>query len=140
MVKELDIAAVTDNLDIVLQFVDEVLKDMNCSPKIQMQIDLAVEEVFVNIANYAYQPETGNAAVRVETDPERSGIVITFTDSGKPYNPLAREDPDVTLPIGQRKIGGLGIYLVKSKMDHVSYEYRDGMNVLTIEKKVEGQT
>lgn len=139
MVKELDVAAVTDNLDTVMQFVDDILKDMDCSPKIQMQIELAVEEIFVNIANYAYQPETGNAAVRVETDPERSVINITFTDSGKPYDPLAKEDPDVTLPIEKRRIGGLGIYLVKNKMDNVSYEYRDGRNVLTIEKKVAGR-
>ena len=134
MVKELDIEALVDNLDAVLAFVDEQLEGTECPPKIQMQIDLAVEEIFVNIANYAYQPETGSAAVRVEVKPDGSAVSITFIDRGMPYDPLAKEDPDVTIPTEQREIGGLGIFLVKKTMDDVRYEYVNGSNILTIIK------
>lgn len=134
MVKELDIEALVDNLDAVLAFVDEQLEGTECPPKIQMQIDLAVEEIFVNIANYAYQPETGPAAVRVELKPDGSAVSITFIDRGMPYDPLAKEDPDVTIPPEQREIGGLGIFLVKKTMDDVRYEYVNGSNILTIVK------
>ena len=136
MVKELDIAAVKDNLDAVLQFVEEQLEDTGCSPKTQMQIELAVEELFINIASYAYYPETGKATIHVEIPPEQQQISITFIDHGIPYNPLAKADPDVTLPFAQRKIGGLGIFLVKKNMDDMRYEYVHGSNVLTIIKKI----
>jgi len=134
MVKELDIAAVKENLDAVLQFVGEQLENTDCSPKTQMQIELAVEELFINIASYAYYPEIGNAIVRMEIKPEQQEIFITFIDHGIPYNPLATADPDVTLPLAQRKIGGLGIFLVKKNMDDICYEYVNGSNVLTIIK------
>jgi anti-sigma regulatory factor (Ser/Thr protein kinase) len=140
--KELEIEALVDNLDAVLGFVDAQLEEIGCPPKIQMQIDLAVEEIFVNIANYAYQPETGNAVLRVETDAERQTVTITFIDRGVPYDPLAREDPDITQSAEERQIGGLGVFLVKQTMDDVRYVYRDGMNILTVCKSVaarEGQ-
>lgn len=140
--KELEIEALVDNLDAVIAFVDEQLEEMDCPPKIQIQIDLAVEEIFVNIANYAYQPETGNAAVCVETDAAQQTVTITFTDRGMPYDPLAREDPDITQSVEERQIGGLGVFLVKQTMDDVQYEYRDGMNILTVCKRIaawEGQ-
>lgn len=132
--KELNIEAKVENLDEVLEFVDAELEARDCSPKIQMQLDVAVEELFVNIAHYAYKPETGIATVRVEIIEEPLSIVITFIDSGKPYDPLAREDPDVTLSAEERQIGGLGIYLVKKTMDDVIYKYEDGKNILTIKK------
>ena len=135
--KELEIEALVDNLDTVLAFVDEQLEEMDCPPKIQMQIELAAEEVFVNIANYAYQPETGNATVRVETDAERQTVTITFMDRGVPYDPLTKEDPDITQSANERQIGGLGIFLVKQAMDHVSYLYQDGLNILTFEKEID---
>jgi len=132
--KELEIAAITDNLDEVLAFVDGQLEAADCSVKIQMQIDLAVEEIFVNIASYAYQPETGPATVRVEVKPDGSAVIITFIDHGVPYDPLAKEDPDVTLSTEDRAIGGLGIFLVKENMDDIRYEYKNGSNILTIVK------
>lgn len=132
--KELNIEAKVENLDEVLEFVDKELEARDCSPKIQMQLDVAVEELFVNIAHYAYKPETGFATVRVEFIEEPLSIVITFIDGGKPYDPLAREDPDVTLSAEERQIGGLGIYLVKKTMDDVIYDYKDGKNILTIKK------
>ena len=134
--KELDITAVLENLDTVLQFVDTHLEQADCSPKIQMQIDLAVEEIFVNIANYAYHPETGPATVRVEVRPDGSAVTITFIDQGVPFDPLAKEDPDVTLPSEQRKVGGLGVFLVKQNMDDIQYEYLNGSNILTLKKEL----
>ena len=134
--KELDIIAVLENLDTVLQFVDTHLEQADCSPKIQMQIDLAVEEIFVNIANYAYHPETGPATVRVEVRPDGSAVTITFIDHGVPFDPLAKEDPDVTLPSEQRKVGGLGVFLVKQNMDDIQYEYLNGSNILTLKKEL----
>ena len=134
--KELDIAALTDNLDAVIAFVDEQLEGTGCSMKIQMQIDLAVEEIFVNIASYAYDPETGPATVRVEVKPDGSAVIITFIDHGIPYDPLAKEDPDITLAADDRKIGGLGIFLVKKNMDNIRYEYKNRSNILSIEKNL----
>ena len=101
-----------------------------------MQIGLAGEEIFVNIANYAYSPQEGPATVRVQTDSEKSTVDITFIDHGVPYDPLAKQDPDVTLSAEQRAIGGLGIFMVKKSMDDVTYEYRDGHNILTIKKGI----
>ena len=109
---------------------------MNCSTKIQTQIDIAVEELFVNIAHYAYKPDTGPATVRVEVEKEPPAICITFIDHGVPYDPLAREDPDITLSAEERRIGGLGIFMVKKSMDSIEYEYKDGQNILHIRKLI----
>ena len=120
-----------------MAFVDEYLEQMNCGMKVQMQIDVAVEELFVNIANYAYQPGVGPATLRVETDEnDPQTVAITFIDQGVPYNPLAKNDPDTTLPAEERQIGGLGIYMVKKSMDAMTYEYRNGYNILTIKKRI----
>ena len=133
---DLDIEAVEDNLDAVLAFVDERLEAVGCSMKSQMQIDLAVEEIFVNIAKYAYKPEVGRAIVRVEVVNEPIQVKITFIDHGKPYDPLAREDPDISLSASERPIGGLGIFMAKQSMDDISYEYKDGSNILTLIKNI----
>ncbi len=132
--KELIIDALTENLPQVLGFVDEQLEAAQCPVKIQMQIDIAVEEIFVNIAHYAYEQEVGTAAVRVEVTNEPPAVQITFIDQGIPYDPLAKADPDVTLSIEERQIGGLGIFMVKKTMDDVEYKYLDGHNVLTLKK------
>ena len=132
--KQLDIQATVDNLDTVIGFIDEELEAAECPMKILMQIDLAVEEIFVNIANYAYKPEVGPATVRVEVQPDGSSVCITFIDHGVPYDPLAKDDPDLTLDSEQRQVGGLGIFLVKKTMDDIRYEYADGCNILRIEK------
>ena len=132
--KELVIDALTDNLPQVLSFVDEQLEAADCPMKIQMQIDIAVEEIFVNIAHYAYSPEVGTATVRVEVMGEPPAVDITFIDGGVPYDPLAKADPDVTLSAEERQIGGLGIFMVKKSMDDMKYEYLDGHNILTLKK------
>lgn len=132
--KELELKALTENLPKVLSFVDEQLEAADCPMKIQMQIDIAVEEIFVNIAHYAYNPDVGTAKVRVEVMGNPPAVDITFIDNGVPYDPLAKADPDVTLPAEKRQIGGLGIFMVKKSMDDVKYEYLDGHNVLTMKK------
>ena len=132
--KELELEALTDNLPQVISFVDEQLEAADCPMKIQMQIDIAVEEIFVNIAHYAYNPDVGTAKVRVEVLGEPPAVDITFIDNGIPYDPLAKADPDVTLSAEERQIGGLGIFMVKKTMDDVKYEYLDGHNILTLKK------
>lgn len=132
--KEIDITAVVENLSTVIDFVDEQLQAANCPMKIQMQIDVAVEEIFVNISNYAYSPDVGPATVRVSITDQPPMVDITFIDNGVPYDPLKREDPDISLSAEQRGIGGLGIFIVKKSMDDVKYEYRDGHNILTLKK------
>lgn len=133
---ELKVAALTENLGQVLGFVETRLEELDCPMKIQTQIDIAVEEIYVNIANYAYQSETGQATICIETEEDSGIVIIRFIDSGIPFNPLERKDPDVTLSAEERNIGGLGIYMVKKSMDDVSYEYQDGHNILTIKKKI----
>ena len=136
MVNEMEIKALTENLQTVLDFVDDFLEEMGASMKVQMQLDVAVEELFVNIAHYAYTPDIGMAIIQIETDSDKDKVSITFKDTGKPYNPLEKPDPDVTLSAEERSIGGLGIYMVKKSMDDMRYEYKDGQNVLTIIKNL----
>ena len=133
---ELELEAVVDNLPEVQSFVEERLEAADCPMKAQMQISVAVEEIFVNIANYAYKPDKGKAIVRVEVTDKPVAVAITFVDHGVPYDPLAKVDPDVTLAAHEREIGGLGIFMTKKIMDDVAYEYRDGQNILTLKKNL----
>jgi len=120
----------------VLAFVDAALEEAECAPKAQMQIDVAVEELFVNIASYAYGAERGTAVVGVGIDLPTRMATITFADSGTPYDPFAKADPDITLSAEERSVGGLGVFMVKKTMDEVAYEYKNGQNVTTIRKKI----
>ena len=133
---DLDIEAVEENLNAVMEFVDMNLEAVGCSMKAQMQIDIAVEEIFVNICKYAYHPDKGRAVVRVAVNDEPVQVKITFIDHGKPYDPLMKDDPDVTLSADEREIGGLGIFMVKQTMDAVEYQYKDGSNILTLVKNL----
>jgi len=135
--KELKLEAVDENLGRVLEFVDGELEALDCPQKTQMKIDVAVEEIFVNIAHYAYKPEIGLALIKIETNSDPKRVSITFRDWGVPYDPLAKPDPDVTLSAEERQIGGLGIFMVKKSMDEMKYEYADGQNVLTIVKNLD---
>lgn len=132
--KELTIAATVENIDTVTDFVNEQLEAYDCPMKAQLQIAVAIDELFSNIAHYAYNPDVGQATVRVEVVENPLSVIITFIDNGIPYDPLKKEDPDITLSAEERDIGGLGIYMVKKTMDAVSYEYKDGCNILTIKK------
>ena len=135
--KELTLDARVECLEQALAFVDEELEALDCPMKAQMQIDIAVEEIFVNIAHYAYAPDTGLAVIRIETLSEPRRMAITFIDRGVPYDPLAKPDPDVALSAEDRQIGGLGIYMVKKSMDEMRYAYEDGQNRLTLIKNLE---
>ena len=134
--KELTVEAKTTNIEAVTDFVNEQLEALDCPMKAQMQIDIAIDELFGNIAHYAYNPEIGQATVRVEVVEEPLSVVITFIDNGVPYDPLAKADPDTTLSAEERDIGGLGIYMVKKSMDEITYEYKSGQNILTIKKNL----
>ena len=134
--KELDIPAQRENLSEVLNFIDVELEQLGCSMRLQTAIDVAVEEIFVNISSYAYDPEVGQATIRVDVLEDPLTIEIGFIDSGTPYDPLAKPDPNMKIPIRERKKGGLGIYMVKKSMDDISYEYKDGKNILTIKKMI----
>jgi anti-sigma regulatory factor (Ser/Thr protein kinase) len=132
--KELTIAATVENIEVVTDFVNQQLELLECPMKAQMQIDIAIDELFSNIAHYSYNPEVGQATVRVEVVENPLAVTITFIDNGIPYDPLAKEDPDLTLSAEERQIGGLGIYMVKKSMDEITYEYKDGQNILCIKK------
>ena len=134
--KELTIAATVENIETVTDFVNEQLEAYDCPMKAQMQIDIAIDELFGNIAHYAYNPEIGQATVRVEVVEDPLSVVITFIDKGVPYDPLAKADPDTTLSAEERAIGGLGIYMVKKSMDEIVYEYKNGHNILKIKKNL----
>ena len=134
--KELTIAAKVENIEAVTNFVNEQLEALDCPMKAQMQIDIAIDELFGNIAHYAYNPEIGKATVRVEVTQNPLAVVITFIDNGVPYDPLAKTDPDTTLSAEEREIGGLGIYMVKKSMDEITYDYNDGQNILKIKKRI----
>ncbi len=133
---ELEIEAATERLPDVQSFIGERLEKVDCPFKAQMQIGVAVEEIFVNIAHYAYAPDKGCATVRVEVNEAPVSVSITFIDHGVPYDPLKKDDPDVALPADAREIGGLGIFMTKKLMDDVAYEYRDGQNILTLRKNL----
>lgn len=134
--KELTISATVENIEVVTDFVNEQLESFDCPMKAQMQIDIAIDELFGNIAHYAYNPEVGDATVRVEVKENPLAVVITFIDKGVPYDPLKKADPNTNLSAEEREIGGLGIYMVKKSMDEISYEYKDGQNILTILKNI----
>ena len=136
MMKELTVDAVIENIPAVTAFVEEQLEQYNCPMKAQMQIDIAIDELFSNIAQYAYTPKTGKATVRMEVTENPMAVVISFIDNGIPYDPLAKADPNVSLPADERQIGGLGIFMVKKSMDEINYEYKDGQNILTIKKHI----
>lgn len=130
------IEAKTDNLDQVLDFIRRTLEKQECPVRILGQIEVAAEEIFVNIARYAYETGVGDAGIRVEVEQDPLRVAITFMDHGVPYDPLQRENPDTTLSAEERQIGGLGIYMVKKSMDDVCYDYQDGKNILTIRKNL----
>ena len=137
-VKELMIEAKTENLHRVFDFVTGELSSYILQPKTVRQIKLCVEEIFLNIANYAYHPDTGFAKITVKVDNEDEAlrVMISFTDKGNPFNPLSVASPDVEAELEERNVGGLGIFLVKNAVDGLAYEYTDGQNILTIEKSL----
>ena len=134
--KEIILPARHEELDTALGFVKSELADFCCPPKTMLQIAVSVEEIFVNIANYAYAPGFGSVSIGCETGGDPLYVTIEFKDSGEPYDPLQKKDPDITLSAEDREIGGLGIYMVKNFMDYMCYRYENGQNILTLKKKL----
>ena len=134
--KELTLAAEIESISSVTDFVNEELEAIGCPMKTQIQIDIAIDELFSNIVFYAYEPHSGSVTVQFEVESDPPAVRLTFIDSGKPYNPLEAEEPDITSSAEDRKIGGLGIFMVRKSMDDMQYAFRDGQNILTIRKKL----
>ena len=126
--------ALRENISKVMEFVEAEEERLSCPMAVTAKINVAIDELFCNIASYAYPDSKGQVGVVVES-PAENTISITFEDSGVPYDPLAKPDPDTTLSADDRPIGGLGIFIVKKTMDSVEYKYEDKKNILTIVKK-----
>lgn len=136
---ELIVDAKTENLHQIFDFLTTGLKKIGCEKKTIQQCRLCAEEIFMNISSYAYHPETGSVHITMDTvgTPYPIKLVFSFSDTGRPFDPLSQSAPDINAPLDERQIGGLGIFLVTTTMDGVSYEYKDGRNILTMEKVIE---
>lgn len=134
--KELMVDATIDNLQTVIGFVEEQLEAADCPMKTSMLICVSLEEIYVNVVNYAYGDSVGKCEIssRLEEIEGRRRITLSIKDKGKPFNPLDKEDPDITLSADERRIGGLGIYMVKNSMDDVKYDYISGHNIFSFSK------
>ena len=119
----------------VLGFVEETLESAGCPMKVTMALCVAIEEVFVNVAHYAYGDGKGDVKLAISLSENDSTVIFRMSDKGTPFDPLKRPDPDITLPVEEKEIGGLGIFITKKTMDTVSYAYKNGENILTMTKK-----
>ena len=128
--------AKTESLSEIIGFVEETLEGFECPIKTQTAICVAIEEVFVNVAHYAYPNGEGDMSLCIGFDDLSRTITFRMTDKGIPFDPLAKPDPDITLSAEDREIGGLGIFIAKKTMDSISYSYEKGENVLTMTKKI----
>ena len=131
----LTVPAQTEQVDKLQELLHGQLDETDCPMGMVLQLELVVEEAFVNIATHAYSKPGGTAVFSCEVDKDEKLIMLRFQDWGIPFNPLARPDPDTTLKAEERKIGGLGIYLIKKTMDRCEYAYEDGSNILTVYKR-----
>jgi anti-sigma regulatory factor (Ser/Thr protein kinase) len=132
MMDKLVVRAKPEHLEEVQAFVGERLTD--CPSKLRNKISIVVDEIFANIASYAYDHPDGDVTVRVTMDGD---IAIEFEDSGVPYDPLDAKDPDISLPVEERQIGGLGLFMVKNIMDTVEYRREGVKNILIVKKKLD---
>ena len=120
----------------VTAMINRIMGQVKCPQRTKLQITVAIDEIFSNIVHYAYNNKEGTITVEVETEEDPPGFSITFVDQGIPFNPLTVRQPEVTGPAKKRAVGGLGIFIVKNTMDKVYYEYKNGCNVLTLEKTI----
>ncbi len=137
MIKELTIEALVSNNKVVISFVNDELARLEVLNSVRVEIVTVVEEIFLNIAKYAYGDGQGDATLRMEIDEDKRTVTLTFIDSGKEFDPLAQDEPDIFLPIDERPIGGLGILMVKKMMDSASYCREDDKNLFTVTKKLD---
>ena len=134
---EREFNAKINELPNVISFVENELKKYEVSFKIISQFNLVVEELFVNIASYAYKEnENGKCKIIIEYDKEKQEVKISFEDNGIKFNPLEKEDPDTNSKIEDMQIGGLGIYIVKESMDNIEYKYENNKNILILSKNI----
>ena len=133
---KITLPAVLDKIETATDFINGILEDANCPMSARMQLDIALDELMSNVARYAYASGEGDVTVSLEILESPRRAVLTITDSGVPYDPLKKEDPDITLSAEERKIGGLGIFIVKRSMDKMSYAFKNGKNIVTIVKKL----
>ncbi len=135
--RTLSVPSKAEDLYEVLDFISSCLSRSSPSKEVISQLQLVVEEVFVNISKYAYQPPgSGDVKITCAVEKEMMKVTLTFEDSGQAFDPLQKPDPDTSEPLDDRKIGGLGIFLVKNHVDGISYRREDGKNILTIEKSI----
>lgn len=132
--QDITLQASDDTLYTVLDAIEAHLCRNGCPDEVRTELLISVEEIYVNIAHYAYGGKAGEATVQMEVTQDPRICRVVFRDRGVPYNPLEKEDPDLSLSAEEREIGGLGIYMVKQYMDKIEYRYEDGCNILTIEK------
>lgn len=134
--KSITVDATLENLEEVQNFIELELEKSGCPVKARMQISMAAEEIYVNIAHYAYRPGIGKATISCSVEGDPLQVILEFLDNGHPFDPLSVSDADTTLSAGERKIGGLGILLVKKSMDQIFYSYKNGQNILTLKKTI----
>uniref|UniRef100_UPI004055AEED ATP-binding protein n=1 Tax=Agathobacter sp. TaxID=2021311 RepID=UPI004055AEED len=135
--QDLRLQASTDTLYTVLDSIEAHLDKNGCPEDIKTEVLIAVEEIYVNIANYAYNGNAGEAVVQMEVRQNPKLCRVVLKDRGIPYNPLGQEEPDISLSAEEREVGGLGIFMVKQFMDKVEYRYENGYNILMLEKNLE---
>ncbi len=138
---DLTVYAKLDQLDTVLGLVQKALSESTCPPKIQKKILVCAEELFVNVVNYAYGSVPGKFTLELEINDTDTGgqISICMKDHGVPFDPLQHKTPELTASAEDRKIGGLGIYMVRNIMDQISYEYLEQKNIVRMTKKWQSQ-
>ena len=128
--------ALPDNYSAAQEQVQDFLSPYGCKMRTLLELDMIVEEIFINIASYAYGEKEGLASIDLSINDSADMLTMTFRDSGIPYDPLKKESPDITSGAMDRAVGGLGIFLVQKYADGMSYEYKGGENCLTIRKKL----
>lgn len=134
--KDLLVESKIEDVEVVMKFVESELQSLGCSDDAWMQIKLAIDEIFGNICYYSYGSDSGPVKVSVGMSEDNKSVLLTFSDSGIPYDPLEADIPDVELDGDERPIGGLGIFLVRELMDDITYEYKDGNNILCLIKTI----
>ena len=132
--KSMTVPARIDRLEAVLEFIVLELEAHNCPPKARARLAIATEEIFVNIARYAYAPHEGEATIEIDVSGDPPVAVLRFLDRGTPFNPLEKKDPDVTLSAEDREAGGLGVFMAKKIADTIHYAHEADHNVLTLTK------
>lgn len=134
--KYLTVPARTEALEAVQAFLEKQLEGWDCPPGFRMRLSLVAEEIFVNIAHYAYPDGAGDAVIGAQVSGQPPVLTLRFADHGIPFDPLAQPEADITLSAQERPIGGLGIFLTRKIMDEATYSYEDGQNILTLRKKL----